>query len=192
MKPPVISVLTICGIEELPGHEAREVTHVLSLLDPGWPELDAFQGYGPHHRTTLHFNDIIEAIEGRVAPTPADVAEILRFGADIQASSSEREENHLLVHCHMGVSRSTAAMLTLLAQAYPEEGEERLFTRLREIRPQAWPNSLMVGYADELLGRGGRLTAALRRHYGPQNRSEERRVGTECVRTCKSRWSQDP
>src|SRR3546814_19469338 len=75
---------------------------VLSLLDPGWPELDAFQGYGPHHRTTLHFNDIIEAIEGRVAPTPADVAEILRFGADIQASSSEREANNLLVHCHMG------------------------------------------------------------------------------------------
>src|SRR3546814_17627040 len=66
--------------------------------------------------------------------------------------------------------------------AYPEEGEERLFTRLREIRPQAWPNSLMVGYADELLGRGGRLTAALRR-------SEERRVGKECVRTGRSRWS---
>src|SRR3546814_18771002 len=72
----------------------------------------------------------------------------------------------------MGASRSTAAMLTLLAQAYPEEGEERLFTRLREIRPQAWPNSLMVGYADELLGRGGRLTAALRRPYGPQTRRD--------------------
>src|SRR3546814_7057889 len=56
--------------------------------------------------------------------------------------------------------------------AYPEEGEERLFTRLREIRPQAWPNSLMVGYADELLGRGGRLTAALRRHYGHQIRRD--------------------
>src|SRR3546814_16915566 len=80
MKPPVISVLTICGIEELPGHEAREVTHVLSLLDPGWPELAAFQGYGPHHRPPLHFNDIIEAVAGRIAPTSEDVAEILRFG----------------------------------------------------------------------------------------------------------------
>src|SRR3546814_20110150 len=70
----------------------------------------------------------------------------------------------------MGASRSTAAMLTLLAPAYPEEGEERLFTRLREIRPQAWPNSLMVGYAAELLGRGGRLTAARSGHYGPQIR----------------------
>lgn len=172
MKPLAISVLTVCGIEELPAHQERTVTHVLSLLDPGWPELDAFQGYGPHRRTTLHFNDIIEAVEGRIAPTPEDVAEILRFGADIQASTAEREEGHLLVHCHMGVSRSTAAMLTLLAQAYPEETEERLFARLREIRPQAWPNSLMVGYADELLGREGRLTAALRRHYGHQLRRD--------------------
>lgn len=172
MKPPEISVLTICGIEELPGHEAREVTHVLSLLDPGWPELDAFQGYGPHHRTTLHFNDIIETVEGRIAPTPEDVAEILRFGADMQAATAAREGGHLLVHCHMGVSRSTAAMLTLLAQARPEEAEPELFARLREIRPQAWPNSLMVGYADELLGRGGRLTAALRRHYGHQIRRD--------------------
>ena len=48
MKPIAISVLTICGIEELPGHEARDVTHVLSLLDPEWPELEAFRRYGAH------------------------------------------------------------------------------------------------------------------------------------------------
>src|SRR3546814_19144805 len=28
-------------------------------------------------------------------------------------------------------------------------------------------------------------------HLPPQERSEERRVGKECVRTCRSRWSQD-
>src|SRR3546814_19324514 len=110
MKPPVISVLTICGIEELPGHEAREVTHVLSLLDPGWPELDAFQGYGPHHRTTLHFNDIIEAVEGRIAPTPEDVAELLRFGADLPASTAQRAAGTPLVHCPLGDSPSPAAL----------------------------------------------------------------------------------
>ncbi|HMA16323.1 MAG TPA: protein-tyrosine phosphatase family protein [Kiloniellaceae bacterium] len=166
MKPLAISVLTICGIEELPGHEARDVTHVLSLLDPEWPELEAFRRYGTHHRRILHFNDIIEAQPGRIMPTPDDVAAILEFGHELQASKEDREEGHLLVHCHMGVSRSTAAMLSLLAQSHPDDEEDRLFQRLRDIRPQAWPNSLMVGFADEQLGRGGRLTAALRRHYG--------------------------
>jgi predicted protein tyrosine phosphatase len=172
MKPLAISVLTICGIEELPGHEERDVTHVLSLLDPDWPEIDAFQRYGAHHRRIFHFHDIIEQVPGRIAPTPDDMAAILQFGAELQAAKEGRAEGHLLVHCHMGVSRSTAAMLTLLAQAYPDEGEDRLFARLREIRPQAWPNSLMVGYADEQLGRGGRLTAALRQHYGHRLRRE--------------------
>jgi len=172
MKPLAISILTICGIEELPGHEAREVTHVLSLLDPDWPEIDAFQRYGAHHRRIFHFHDIIEQVPGRIAPTPDDTAAILQFGAELQAAKEGRAKGHLLVHCHMGVSRSTAAMLSLLAQAYPDEGEDRLFARLREIRPQAWPNSLMVGYADEQLGRGGRLTAALRQHYGHRLKHE--------------------
>ena len=34
-----------------------------------------------------------------------------------------------------------------------------------ETRPQAWPNSLMIRLADDLLGRGGRLTAALGEVY---------------------------
>jgi predicted protein tyrosine phosphatase len=70
----------------------------------------------------------------------------------------------------MGISRSTAAMLTLLAQTYPDENEDRLFERLADIRSQAWPNSRMVEYADDALSRNGRLVDALRRHYGCQIR----------------------
>ena len=163
-----ISVLTVCGVDELPAQRKRAVTHVLSLLDPEWPEIAAFEDFGEHHRKTLHFHDIIEPVDSRILPTPEHMAEILRFGADLAASSAERSEGHLLVHCFMGVSRSTAAMLALLAQASPDETEARLFERLRQIRPPAWPNSLMVAYADEQLGRGGRLSAELRRHYGRQ------------------------
>jgi len=168
MKPISISVLTVCGIEELPERRDQGVTHVLTLIDPGWPEIEAFQTFDSHHRTTLNLHDIIEPIEGKVMPQPEHVAEVLRFGAELAASRDGRTAGHLLVHCYMGVSRSTAAMLALLAQVYPQETEDRLFARLREIRPQAWPNSVMVGYADEQLGRGGRLSAALRRHYGHQ------------------------
>jgi predicted protein tyrosine phosphatase len=68
----------------------------------------------------------------------------------------------------MGISRSTAAMATLLAQLHPEENEDRIFARILEIRPQAWPNCVMIGFADDLLERGGRLTAALGRLYARQ------------------------
>src|SRR3546814_18470005 len=36
---------------------------------------------------------------------------------------------------------------------------------------------------------GGRISVAEGWRRGPEQRSEERRVGTECVSTCRSRWS---
>ncbi|MGX5735703.1 tyrosine phosphatase family protein [Bosea thiooxidans] len=168
MKTLAISTLTICGIDELPGNSGREVTHVLSVLDPGRPELDCFGAYGEHQRVTLRFHDIIEPLPGQIMPSAEHVGEVLRFGEGLRETAAARRSGHLLVHCHMGISRSTAAMLTLMAQADPAESEDALFARLREIRPQAWPNSVMVGFADEQLGRQGRLTQALGRHYAHQ------------------------
>ncbi|MBL0402818.1 protein-tyrosine-phosphatase [Microvirga aerilata] len=170
MQPISIQMLTICGISELPDQRDRSVTHVLSILDPDHPDPEAFAAYDPHHRTILRFHDIINPIEGMILPEPEHVAAVLRFGDEVAAGSAERSEGHLLVHCHMGISRSTAAMLTLLGQTNPEESEDRLFERLTDIRPQAWPNSLMIAFADDLLSRNGRLTDALRRHYGRQIR----------------------
>lgn len=163
--------LTVCGIEELPAQRERKVTHVLSIVDPDLPELEAFSTYAQHHRTTLRFHDIIAALPDQVMPRPDHVEAILQFGADFQARQDRQGPSHLLVHCHMGVSRSTAAMLTLMAQANPDEAAEDLFTRLVAIRPQAWPNSQMIGFADAQLGRKGELTDALSRHYGRQIKS---------------------
>ncbi|MBV9290316.1 MAG: protein-tyrosine-phosphatase [Hyphomicrobiales bacterium] len=155
MKPFLFSTLTICGLEELGGHSARGVTHVLSILDPGWPEPAAFDAFGPHVRATFRFHDMIEPAPGALLPQKADVAAILAFARDAGDIS------HLLIHCHAGISRSTASMLMILAQAHPRESERQAADRLVRIRPQAWPNSRMVSFADELLGRGGRLMAAL-------------------------------
>ncbi|MFH1803358.1 MAG: protein-tyrosine-phosphatase [Pseudomonadota bacterium] len=168
MQSVSISVLTICGIEELPGHAARSVTHVLSVIDPETPDPEAFGTYAPHDRTLLRFHDIIEEKPGMIMPKPGHIEEILGFGEKLAGSCDSRTDGHLLVHCHMGVSRSTAAMMTLMAQAQPDANEDELFHRLAMIRPQAWPNSMMIGYADAYLGRKGRLSAALTRHYGRQ------------------------
>ncbi len=151
-----VSDLTVCGLDELDSHSARGVTHVLSILDPDWPDPEAFLAFSPHFRTILRFNDAIEPEPGVVLPERADVEAVLAFARDAGA-----DLRHLLIHCHAGVSRSTAAMLMILAQAHPEETEEAMVQRLIKIRPQAWPNSRMIAFADDLLGREGRLTAAV-------------------------------
>jgi predicted protein tyrosine phosphatase len=154
MNLPAFQTLTICGLDELDDHQGRRITHILSILDPEWPEPAAFQAFDPHFRATLRFHDAIEPDPRVLLPQKGDVEAILSFGRDAG------EAARLLIHCHAGISRSTAATLMILAQAHPHEGEDAIAERLIEIRPQAWPNSRMIGFADELLDRGGRLLAA--------------------------------
>jgi predicted protein tyrosine phosphatase len=166
MKPAAFSLLTVCGLEELETHRERRVTDVLSLLDPGTPEPSAFDAYNEHHRVTLRFHDILEPQLGMIPPEPTDVAAILKFGKELEAQETYSGERHLLIHCHMGISRSTAAMAMLLAQAHPDEDEDAIAERLTTIRPKAWPNTRMMSFADEMLSRGGRLTEAARKMHG--------------------------
>jgi predicted protein tyrosine phosphatase len=170
-----LSLLTVCGLDELDYHSARGVTHVLSILDPDWPEPESLWAYDPHCRITLHFHDTIQPQPDLLPPQTEHVEAILNFGRSLMADV-ERQPTHLLVHCHAGISRSTAAMAMLLAQADPAEDEDSVFARLQDLRPQAWPNSLMIGFADDLLEREGRLSAALSRFYAQQLRKQP---GTE-------------
>lgn len=160
--------VTVCGLEELAGHEHSAITHVLSLLDPEQHESHRFSAFRRHERKLLNFHDIIESLDGKCEPARDHVVEILAYGKAVEAAPGNRGDKHLLIHCQMGVSRSTASALMLMAQSDPGADEAALFETLRVIRPQAWPNSVMIGYADDLLGRDGRLVSALRRHYGFQ------------------------
>ena len=162
-----ISLLTVCGVEELVQHSDRGVTHVLSILDPDWPD-PTFEGFDRHHRVTLRFHDAIAPQAGLVLPTRQNMEAVLAFGRAMEASAKGRDDNHLLVHCHAGISRSTAAMVTLIAQAHPERDEDSILEQIVAIRPKAWPNSVMIGFADDMLGRKGRMLEALGRLYRRQ------------------------
>jgi predicted protein tyrosine phosphatase len=175
MKPPAFSVLTICGLDELDYYSAQGVSHVLSILDPEWPEPAAFSAFDPHLRTTLYFHDAIEPAPGIVLPQKSDVEAILAFGRDVGD-----DLRHLLIHCHAGISRSTAAMAMILAQAFPHENEDAIVGRLMRIRPQAWPNSRMIGFADELLGRNGQLRAAVSNIYARRLATRPELAETMC------------
>ena len=75
---------------------------------------------------------------------------------------------HMLVHCQMGISRSTAATAILLLTIHRGKGEDDIFARLLELQPNAWPNCRMIELADEMLQRRGRFTAAAGRLYAAQ------------------------
>ena len=153
--------VTICGIDELELHCAAGVTHVLSILDPGWPEPEAFGAFDPHRRLELRFHDVIETEPGCVAPESLDVEQLLSFGRDL----TEGKGTHLLVHCHAGVSRSTAAATLIVAQARPDRpAEEALLAVVRQ-RPRAWPNLRILELGDALLERRGEIVEAARAHY---------------------------
>ncbi len=162
MKPPDFPTFAICGLDELIGHQGRGITHILSILDPEWPDPEAFLAYDPHFRATLRFHDAIEPGPNILLPQRGDVEAIMTFGRDAA------EAGGLLIHCHAGISRSTAATLMILAQAHPHEGEDELAERLLQTRPQSWPNSRMITFADELLNRRGRLMNATAGIYARQ------------------------
>jgi predicted protein tyrosine phosphatase len=149
--------ISVCGIVELDGFRGRRVSHVLSILDPDHPVPDAFGHWDEHARLELRFHDIVDELPGMIPPSTADVARILDFGRELG------EVAHLLVHCHAGVSRSTAALTLLLAQARPDP--EAALDEVVRIRPRAWPNLRMLEHGDELLGLGGTLVDAVRGHY---------------------------
>jgi predicted protein tyrosine phosphatase len=152
---------TICGIPELGSHCEAGVTHVLSILDPAYPEPPEFEDYAPHRRLALRFHDIIEPMPGRYAPSRDDVIRLLEFGREL----SDADACHLLVHCHAGVSRSTAATALILAQAHPARPARDVLDAVSQIRPRAWPNLRILEYGDELLGRRGELVTAVAAIY---------------------------
>src|SRR5205807_8825504 len=100
----------------------------------------------------VRFDDVVAEYPGFEACTPAHIAKVLAFGDRVHASPG----SHVLVHCHAGVSRSTAAAAILMAQHAPGQ-EVAAFLKLLELRKHGWPNTRMVEFADQLLKREGPL-----------------------------------
>jgi predicted protein tyrosine phosphatase len=157
--------ITICGIDELVDYSDAHVTHVLSILDPATPEPDAFGSFGEHAKLELRFHDVIEEnVAGYDSPQPHHIEALLEFGRDLMKEPAG--EAHLLVHCHMGISRSTAAALLLLAEATPDRPAKEMMAEIAHVRSKAWPNLRMIEIGDRMLGLNGNLVRAVRdRHH---------------------------
>ena len=150
--------ITVCGIEELAGHGTTGASHVLSILDPDHPVPEAFGAFGEHEKLEIRFHDIIDETPGLRMPQSEHVERILKLGRDLNAEPVATA--HLLVHCHAGISRSTASMALILAQALPEQPAHTILALVHGIREKAWPNLRLIEIGDAMLGRNGTLVEA--------------------------------
>lgn len=161
-NPKLPFALSVCGKDEVDDFALRDVTHLLSIEDPGIAKETPPWFNGLHRQ--IHFHDVESLHEARMMnatmATREQVAEILRFG-DTSRRASLRRPVHLLIHCYAGASRSTAACYVIVAQTLGSGSAEAALDFVLRIRPEAFPNSLVVEYADHLLARNGELVQAL-------------------------------
>ncbi|WP_312797841.1 protein tyrosine phosphatase [Tianweitania sp.] len=113
-------------------------------------------GIAPKDYLQLEMHDIAQEREGYVAPSREQVQAILKFAERVSA------DDPILIHCYAGISRSTAAAYAIAAALRPELSEEALAQELRQSSPSATPNPRIIALADDLLGRQGRMVAAIR------------------------------
>ncbi|MGD0473764.1 MAG: protein-tyrosine-phosphatase [Candidatus Velthaea sp.] len=152
----------ICGIEELHAAPLDTARRVISILDPNAAlprELANLRA----DLLVLRFDDVIVAGGDYRAPERDDIERLLAF------DRGHLDGDTLVLHCTAGISRSTAAFAILAAQRQPG-AEADAFAQLRAIRARAWPNSLMIALADDILDLRGRLVSELREHYKMQLR----------------------
>ena len=172
MKPD----LTICGVSELEsllvGRDPPPgtITHIVSLWDP--PVQDASRWEIDEHLNlfgrvlpsapvlALFFDDIANPVEGLTEPGIDHMRQVLSFARE--ALKDHGDDTHLLVHCRMGISRSTACALAILAHANPEIPARDLVFHILSIRPWVAPNLSLTQFADEILERDDPLLPAVR------------------------------
>ncbi|MBP0443148.1 dual specificity protein phosphatase family protein [Roseomonas sp. SSH11] len=134
----------------------RAFAAVLTLQDPDQRQsrrLRFHQDPHPDH-LVLCFVDMDRPAPPPYAAMPvfrmaerADIERALEFG---RASASG---GRLLVHCNVGVGRSPAVALAIIADRLGPGREREALDELIRIRPQSVPNLHVLALADAILGR---------------------------------------
>lgn len=133
---------------------AHAPSHVMTLLGPETAH-PLCESIPAARRLILKFHDITAPRPGYDAPTRTTVETVLAFGRTWDAAAP------LLIHCWAGISRSTAAAYILACEYAGTGFESEVASKLRGASPSATPNSLMIALADDILGRNGRMIAAI-------------------------------
>lgn len=128
--------------------------HLVSLLAAG-TDFQRPNAIVAENHLMLVMNDIIAAQDGLTPPGQAHVEALLAYARRWDGATP------LVINCFAGISRSTAAAYIVAAALAPQRDEVELALTLRRLSPSATPNLLLVGIADGLLKRDGRMVAAI-------------------------------
>ncbi len=128
--------------------------HVVTLLKDTdrvvWP-----QGLEPANHLVLGMDDISMPMDGYVIPADEHITRLIEFvrGWDRRWP--------MVVHCFAGISRSTAGAYVAACTLNPARDELAIALELRRLSATASPNMRIVSLADRMLGRDGRMVAAI-------------------------------
>ena len=130
--------------------EASELCHEFDAVITAGPEKREVSDWGHPNHLVVSFDDVTNDEYGQ-APTLEQVRGIVEWGA--------KQTGSILIHCHAGISRSTAcAWGVAIAKGFdPQEALETL----SEMHPDesGWgqrtfrPNSLIVRHLETIFGR---------------------------------------
>ncbi len=135
--------------------KAHRGAHVCGLLSPGMPHPDL--EIPEERRLKLSFHDLARPRAGFIPASEDDIRALVAFAHAWRADGS----GPLVLHCWAGISRSPAAAFIVRCALEPRRDESALAQALRALSPTATPNPLLVELADRMLGRGGRMIAAI-------------------------------
>ena len=148
-------MIHVCSLAALPETvRAVGASHVLTVM-ANVDQVPRPASVLAANHLKVQMDDITEELEGFVAPSETHIEQVLQFvrGWDRNAP--------LVVHCYAGISRSTASAFASVCALNPDRDEDAIAQALRRASPTATPNIRIVSLADRLLGRNGRMVAAV-------------------------------
>lgn len=151
-----MSYLVVCPLSKVAQTTAEHRTsHLLTILSDE-QDIPHIESIASEKHKALGFNDIASPLADHIMPEEQDVREIMMFALEWDQVAP------MCIHCWMGVSRSTAAVIITVLTINPAVDELELVTALRWAAPFATPNPAMIKIADDIMGRSGRLVAAVK------------------------------
>ena len=147
--------IVVCPLSQVPTTVSTHAASHLITLIKDKTRIERPSSILSDRHLLLTFDDIIEPMEGMVAPSEEHAKDLLKFIGLWDRKSP------IVIHCYAGISRSTAAAFITLCSLRPDRTEADIAQSLRAASPFASPNIRLVGFADRLLGRQGRMVAAI-------------------------------
>jgi predicted protein tyrosine phosphatase len=148
-------MIHVCSLARL--YETVEETgarHVVTLLKDT-DRVERPRGVVPENHLVLGLDDITAPLDGYVAPCGEHVSRLIEF-----ARGWDRARP-MVMHCFAGISRSTAGAYVAACALNPNRDEMAIAAALRRASATATPNARIVSLGDRVLGRDGRMVAAI-------------------------------